>query len=304
MFIAYLAVVATAITPSVYAHFNFVRISHNGEWHTPTRYIRNLTAPYEEDWTPNQNWNTRNYIDPTYATDRPNSVRCGRDNMAHGPETETLTVQAGDTIEFAHSRWEPWNWKDAMFYNCSNGRGSCEPQASDGTMDFNHPGPVIAHLSKVPEGQDVTTYDGSGEWVKIYTLGLDIIPTNNNPVHWLAYNYQKLTGRVVFNIPAQTPAGQYLLRVDLVNTGLKYDNSDSQVPAQLYPGCAQILVESKFGGELPAGIKIPEDFSHASPGMATGLDMNRQLSVEPQYVYPGGPLWNGETLVQDKPPLN
>jgi len=65
-------------------------------------------------------------------------------------------------------------------------------------MDFNHPGPAVAHLSKVPEGQDVTTYDGSGEWVKIYTLGFDIIPTDPNPVHWIVYNNQQLPGRVSY----------------------------------------------------------------------------------------------------------
>ena len=88
-----------------------------------------MTAPYEEDWTPNQNWNTRNYIDPTYATDRAESTRCGRDNLAHAADTETLTVQAGDTIEFAQQRWEPWNWRDDMFNNCPEGRGSCDPKA-------------------------------------------------------------------------------------------------------------------------------------------------------------------------------
>ena len=62
-------------------------------------------------------------------------------------------------------------------------------------MDINHPGPFLAHLSKTPEGTDVRNYDGSGEWTKIYTLGLDT-PTTEAPCHWLAYNYQGLPGRV------------------------------------------------------------------------------------------------------------
>jgi hypothetical protein len=63
-----------------------------------------------------------------------------------------------------------------------------------------------------------------------------------------------------FKIPEQTPAGAYLLRVDLV---FNYWNS----PAQLYPACAQIVVESSAFGALPkTGIKFPEAFDPGMPG--------------------------------------
>lgn len=55
-------------------------------------------------------------------------------------------------------------------------------------MDLNHQGPFIAHLSKVLEGQDVHTYDGSGDWVKIHTLGMEMTEDVINPIHWLAWN--------------------------------------------------------------------------------------------------------------------
>ena len=45
-------------------------------------------------------------------------------------------------------------------------------------MDFNHPAPFLAWLSKVPQGTEVRTYDGSGEWIKIYSHGLTIENTN------------------------------------------------------------------------------------------------------------------------------
>jgi len=51
-----------------------------------------------------------------------------------------------------------------------------------------HPGPVVMHLSKVPKGQDIHKYDGSGEWVKIYTLGLEIRKELYYPVFWLPEN--------------------------------------------------------------------------------------------------------------------
>ena len=64
-----------------------------------------------------------------------------------------------------------------------------------------------------------------------------------------------------FVIPTQTPAGQYLLRVDMIyNYG--------KTVAQLYPSCAQIQVESSATGELPKGVKIPETLYPEMPGEA------------------------------------
>jgi hypothetical protein len=55
-------------------------------------------------------------------------------------------------------------------------------------MNISHPGPFLAHLSKVPDGQDVHMYDGSGDWVKICTLGLEMTDNAEYPVHWLPDN--------------------------------------------------------------------------------------------------------------------
>jgi hypothetical protein len=62
-----------------------------------------------------------------------------------------------------------------------------------------------------------------------------------------------------FKIPTQTPAGAYLLRVDMV---FNYWNS----PAQLYPACAQVLVEGNATGALPKGVKFPEVYDPSMPG--------------------------------------
>ncbi|KAI0134080.1 glycosyl hydrolase family 61-domain-containing protein [Xylariales sp. AK1849] len=293
-----IAIVA-AVIPLAQCHFTFVRVAHNDEWQAPTRFIRNKTTPYEEDTTPDTNVNTRDYNFPTYWTDRPESARCGRDNLAHAADTEVLTIRAGDTLEFAHQRYEPDQWTDDMWYNCTYGRGSCDPENAQHIMDINHPGPFVAHLSQVPNGQDVRTYDGSGEWVKIFTLGLEMRDTDP-PVHWLAYNNQQLPGRFLFKIPSQTPAGQYLLRVDEIWPGLE-EPGFSHALGQFYPSCAQLLVESDVSGPLPEGIRIPEDLSHTSPGMATSLSMYREETVDANFTYPGGLFWDGEQLLPDKP---
>lgn len=103
--------------------------------------------------------------------------------MAHAPATDVLHVNAGDEIEFAHSRHNPEDWTDDLWYNCPEGRGTCRLG-----VDMPHPGPVLAHLGKVPDGVDVREYDGSGEWTKIYTLGFEYRKDQRDPIHWLAYN--------------------------------------------------------------------------------------------------------------------
>ncbi|KAH8166266.1 hypothetical protein CIB48_g1931 [Xylaria polymorpha] len=262
----YLTALLAAI-PLSQCHFAFVRVAVNGEWQAPTRFIRNKTTPYEEEWTPNTNYNWRAYTDPTYATDKAESVRCGRDNMLHAADTEVLKVRGGDTIEVAHVR-STENWSQIIWDNCPYEKGSCIKFTGDPEikiMDLNHQGPFIAHLSKVLEGQDVHTYDGSGDWVKIHTLGMEMTEDVINPIHWLAWNGDRYANGT-YRLPGRTPKGQYLLRFDVVNTGV-IQPGFTEWPAQLYATCAQIEVETDGEvGALPKGISIPETLAHFSPG--------------------------------------
>ncbi|KAF2004387.1 hypothetical protein P154DRAFT_572046 [Amniculicola lignicola CBS 123094] len=304
------ALVATASIAD--AHFHFGRLAVNGEWKPLMQYIRNKTSPFEDEpWTPYQNWNTRDYFFPTYATDLPNSVRCGRGNLAWAPKTDILRVKAGDTMEFVAFGGYPYEWNDTelfQFEGCPEGRGVCSSKWSGGMTKLQHFGPVLVHLSQVPEGQSLTSYDGSGEWVKIHTTGFKIV--DGGKPWWLAYNgldYQSngQPERFIFKVPKQTPAGQYLMRVDLAWPGFVYKlGADliSDVQGQLYPSCAQIEVESDVTGSLPKGIKIPEDLQPKSQGMQTSLEMYNNQKVDEGYVYPGGPLWDGEKLIEDMAP--
>jgi hypothetical protein len=121
--------------------------------------------------------------------DYDNSVRCGRDNMAHAPNTDILKVKAGDEIDFAITSMVPedpyWHPPWTVWDNCPENKGLCSDGVKKNPNSLYHPGPVIASLSKVPDGQDVREYDGSGEWVKIYNLGLEIHPEFEKPVVWL-----------------------------------------------------------------------------------------------------------------------
>ncbi|CAJ2509423.1 Uu.00g144490.m01.CDS01 [Anthostomella pinea] len=300
-----LSIAALAATvPLVHSHFTFIRLALNDEWQAPTRYIRNKTSPFEDVNHVGRISSTRYNVYPTYWDDYDESVRCGRDHMAHAADTEVLTLSAGDTITVAHTRYDPTAYTDDQWTNCPDDRGSCDPARADRVMDFNHRGPIITHLSQVPDGEDVRTYDGAGDWVKIHRIGFDLSGVAAAPIHWLPYNDDQLPARYIFQIPPQIPAGQYLLRFDLVNTGTHgvYANNETWTdPAQLYATCAQIQVESAASGALPAGIGIPEAMSPDSPGMTTSTDMYQLLTVDEDYVYPGGLLWDGENMVVDKP---
>ncbi|KAF2106161.1 glycosyl hydrolase family 61-domain-containing protein [Lophiotrema nucula] len=287
-----------AIAPDVNAHYMFVRFSHKGVWEAPLGAggIRNRTAPFEEQALYNTNYYTRVFNDPTYHMDYPNSVRCGRGNMDHANETAIIDVDAGDTIEVAHESADPVYWRDDYFNNCPGDRGTCDPRWNG--LYFIHWGPMIVHLSKAPDGQDARTYDGSGDWVKIYTFGLR--RHNDSTFDWPLYGPRGLDlPRFTFKIPVQTPPGQYLMRMDVPWIGQV--NSYGHVPTQMYPSCAQLSIRSNSTAAFPKGVKMPDIFMPEAPGMETSPDMRELKVVDEGFVYPGGPLWDGETMVVDKP---
>ena len=46
--------------------------------------------------------------------------------MTHAPSTETLTIQAGDNLTFAHTSIELNGWNNPLWFeNCKDGRGTC-----------------------------------------------------------------------------------------------------------------------------------------------------------------------------------
>jgi hypothetical protein len=107
--------------------------------------------------------------------------------------------------------------------------------------------------------------------------------------------------QVIFTLPKETPKGQYLLRAGHVFSGVKGKYGiDSEV--QLYHSCAQIQVDSDATGMLPKGILIPEGLQYETePGLLVSLEMYIAKKLDAGYKYPGGPLWTGKELVEDKP---
>jgi hypothetical protein len=79
-------------------------------------------------------------------------------------------------------------------------------------MRIVHSGPVSMYLSAVPSGQQIGQYDGSGEWVKIKTFGVEIHKDMKRP-YWLPNNNtDKAYGSGTQNLPARVSSSIHDLR--------------------------------------------------------------------------------------------
>lgn len=79
---------------------------------------------------------------------------------------------------------------------------------------FGHPGPQLAYLSRVPEGSGLTaaTYDGSGDWAKLYAATTQANTSWEEP-EGLVWAIRRKNS-FLFTLPAETPPGEYLLRAE------------------------------------------------------------------------------------------
>lgn len=83
--------------------------------------------------------------------------------------------------------------------------------------------------------------------------------------------------KFIFDIPEQTPAGEYLLRLDLIWPGLWEPPIYVSDTPQIYASCAQILVESNAPGPLPEGIEIPAGLNTLTPGERRGYEHPKDI---------------------------
>ncbi|KAG6888885.1 hypothetical protein C0995_005140 [Termitomyces sp. Mi166 len=146
-----------------------------------------------------------------------NDITC---NVTPSPATETVTVAAGDLVGFQ---------LDNTLY---------------------HPGFSAIYLGQVPSGTTAAEWDGSGaNWFKIAEWGATFDPS----FVFIDLNWSFLNT----TIPANTPPGDYLVRVESV--GLHIPGSP-----QWYISCAQIHVTSSGTG-TPTKVSIPGYVSPDDP---------------------------------------
>ncbi|KAL1747270.1 glycoside hydrolase [Schizophyllum fasciatum] len=137
-----------------------------------------------------------------------------------------------------------------------------------------HKGPVQVYVAKATS--DAASFDGQGAvWTKIYSSGL-VDPTRR---HILIF----FVGKHSVTIPASLPAGEYLLRAEIIALHV----AQSYPGAQFYIGCAQVKI-TNGGSASPPKISIPGTYKPGDPGITVNIYNNLQ-----SYTAPGGTVWSG-----------
>ncbi|KAF9009665.1 glycosyl hydrolase family 61-domain-containing protein [Cyathus striatus] len=137
--------------------------------------------------------------------------------------------------------------------------GAAPGDAAD-PIDPSHKGPVLAYLAKVPSA---TQSSVTGlQWFKIYHDGL-------TGTQWAVDKLIANKGKVSFAIPGCIPAGQYLLRVEII----ALHGASTYPGAQLYMECAQINI-SGGGSTQPATVSFPGAYKGTDPGITINIYSN------------------------------
>ncbi|KAI9899865.1 hypothetical protein N3K66_004127 [Trichothecium roseum] len=217
-------------------------------------------------------------MDEAFAMVAPNTdpdsldLRCGRNASTAWSQPKTAVVQAGDRVGFAAG--------DPML------KGDLKPW-------MYHPGYASAWLSKTPDGVDLNSYDGDGDWFKILNVtgrteqSLDYsLPENEGfydqlKSRWGTFRLDSYN----FSIPAATPAGSYLLRFEHI--------FPNPVDAQFYVNCAHIEVQNPAGSDAEPGpvAKIPGVYERGQPDIYfSSYDIELEEDII-NFVQPGPQVW-------------
>ncbi|KAG8806491.1 hypothetical protein FRC18_006065 [Serendipita sp. 400] len=134
------------------------------------------------------------------------------------------------------------------------GDRSCSNEAIGG----NHDGPVIVYMAKVDNA--LTASATSARWFKVAQLGLiskDV---------WGTDSLNSNCGKFTFTVPSCIPAGDYLIRAEVIALHV----AGSVGGAQLYMSCYTVTVTGG-GSASPATVSFPGAYSAQDPGILFNL---------------------------------
>ncbi|ORY09132.1 glycoside hydrolase [Clohesyomyces aquaticus] len=191
--------------------------------------------------------NSNSYM-PSFTSEIVNSndLRCNKGATAGS--TATYAVNAGDTIGFK------------LFFN----------------EFIEHPGPGFVYMSKAPGW--VNSYDGSGQWFKVWESGVTGSPSTDS--NW--GTWQK--DRIEFTIPKSIPSGEYLVRAEHI----AIHEGHVGKAQQFYMECAQLKISGGGNGNPSPMVSIPGLYSANDPGIAFN-----KWNGPKSYVMPGPKVWSG-----------
>lgn len=144
------------------------------------------------------------------------------------------------------------------------------------------------YLSKVA---DASKADGSAPYYKIFQNSWAPKSGGNSADddYWGTKDLSGCCGRMDIPIPADTPAGDYLLRAEVI----ALHTASSSGGAQFYVSCYQITVGGGTGtassAAAPAGVAFPGALKASDPGILVNIHAKLATYVNPgPTVVPGG----------------
>jgi hypothetical protein len=132
-------------------------------------------------------------------------------------------------------------------------------------------------MSKAPGA--IEDYEGDGDWFKIGTSGA------SDGMHWDSDRQPELN----FTIPATTPPGKYLIRVEHFNI------SPNLGMTQMFVNCAQVEVTGSGQGTPGPTVKLP-GWNPKDPGIwlpRALYNPYKPLDALKNYKGPGPEIWSG-----------
>ncbi|CAK7210937.1 hypothetical protein SCUCBS95973_000961 [Sporothrix curviconia] len=163
------------------------------------------------------------------------AIRCYQLTPGGGGSTSTSAVKAGGSV----------TW-------------SANP-------NIYHPGALSAYMAKVPEGQTLAGWDGSGAvWFKVYQ---DMPTVAGSQMTWPSQN----KASVSFTVPSCIESGDYLFRIEHV----ALHSASRAGGAQFYISCAQISVTGGSGAKKPTDlVAFPGAYKATDPGIMLNIYAN------------------------------
>lgn len=158
---------------------------------------------------------------------------------------------------------------------------------------MEHPGPAQIYMSKAPGS--VQQYMGDGDWFKIkdeLVCGPTAAGRALADTDWCTWGKDRLP----FNIPKNTPPGEYLIRAEHI--GLHRSHVGE---TEFYYACAQVKVTGSGNGTPGPLVKFPGAYKATDPGIAFSIWEVPRRSDYPYIVGPkawDGGAGNGSTAPQ------